>query len=119
MLTATCHCGAICVTIPRRPRSVTDCNCSICRRYGVLWAYYKASTVRLEAKPGSIDTYSWGRGALRFVRCAKCGCVMSWQRTKPDPDRKIGVNLRNFGLDVLSSARVRPFNGAAWDGRTH
>jgi hypothetical protein len=119
MLTGTCHCGAVRVTIPRKPRSVTDCNCSICRRYGVLWAYYTASTVRVEAKRGATQSYSWGGKALHFVRCATCGCVMCWQRAKADPQRKMGVNIRNFGLDVLRSVRVQPLDGAAWDGRTH
>jgi hypothetical protein len=119
MLTGTCHCGAVRVTIPRKPRSATDCNCSICRRYGVLWAYYKASTVRVEAKRGATQSYAWGGKALRFVRCATCGCVLCWQRVRPDPERKMGVNIRNFGLDVLGSVRVQPLDGAAWDGRTH
>ena len=43
MLTATCHCGAVRVDVPRKPRRLTSCNCSICRRYGTLWAYYKVS----------------------------------------------------------------------------
>ena len=47
MLTATCHCGALRIEVPRKPSSLTSCNCSICRRYGTLWAYYKASTVRV------------------------------------------------------------------------
>ena len=34
MLVASCHCGAVKIQIPRRPRTLTDCNCSICRRYG-------------------------------------------------------------------------------------
>ena len=41
MLIATCHCAAVKVEVPRRPRRLTECNCSICRRYGTLWAYYK------------------------------------------------------------------------------
>jgi len=114
MLTATCHCGAVRVTVPRTPRSVTDCNCSICRRYGVLWAYYKASTVRVEAGPKATRAYSWGRKTLRFVRCATCGCVMCWQRVTPDPERKMGVNARNFDLAVLRKLPVRPLDGAAW-----
>lgn len=113
MLTATCHCGAVRVTVPRTPRSVTDCNCSICRRYGVLWAYYKASTVTVEAAPKGTREYSWGRKALRFVRCAKCGCVMCWRRVKPAPERKMGVNARNFDPKALRSARIRPFDGAS------
>ena len=56
MLTGACHCGAVRVTIPRKPRAVTDCNCSICRRYGVLWAYYKLPSVRLEAKRGATES---------------------------------------------------------------
>ena len=39
MLIATCHCGAVRLQIPRKPRTLTDCNCSICRRYGTRWAY--------------------------------------------------------------------------------
>jgi hypothetical protein len=71
MLTGACHCGAVRVTIPRKPRAVTDCNCSICRRYGVLWAYYKLPTVSVEAKRGTTASYSWGRKKLKFVRCKK------------------------------------------------
>ncbi|HET6157431.1 MAG TPA: hypothetical protein VFE34_03725 [Dongiaceae bacterium] len=119
MLTATCHCGAVRLTVPRKPRSVTDCNCSICRRYGVLWAYYKASSVRIEAKRGTTDSYSWGRKVLRFVRCANCGCVMCWQRVRPDPARHMGVNARNFTLEILSSLRIQPLDGAAWGDGTH
>jgi hypothetical protein len=101
------------VTVPRTPRTVTDCNCSICRRYGVLWAYYKASTVRVEAKPKATRGYSWGRKALRFVRCATCGCVMCWERVSPKPEKKMGVNARNFDPAALRSVRVIPLDGAS------
>lgn len=119
MLTGTCHCGAVRVTVPRKPRSVTDCNCSICRRYGVLWAYYRASAVRIDAKRGTTDSYSWGRKALRFIRCTRCGCVMCWQRAKAGVDGEMGVNARNFPPELLTSVRVRQFDGAAWGGKTH
>lgn len=115
MLTATCHCGAVRVSVPRRPRSVTDCNCSICRRYGVLWAYYRASTVTVE---GATQAYKWGRKALDFVRCRKCGCLVCWQRVKPDPARKMGVNWRNFPLELVEHTRVRKLDGAAWGGES-
>ena len=69
MLHARCHCGAVQIEVPRRPRSLTNCNCSICRRYGVLWAYYKDSEVKLVAPEGTTDEYRWGPGTLRFIRC--------------------------------------------------
>lgn len=114
MLTATCHCGAVRVTVPRKPRSLNNCYCSICRRYGVLWTYYKAATVRVEAGPKATRGYAWGRKNLRFVRCAKCGCVMYWERISPDPERKMGVNARNFDPDALGSVRMRHLDGASW-----
>ncbi len=116
MPTATCHCGAVRVTVPRKPRTVTDCNCSICRRYGVLWAYYKASTVRVDAKPKAkaLDAYSWGRKKLRFVRCATCGCVMCWQLTTPKPGGHAGVNARNFEPEILRASRVTKLDAASW-----
>jgi hypothetical protein len=119
VLTATCHCGAVRVTVPRKPRSVTDCNCSICRRYGVLWAYYKASAVRTQARRGTTESYSWGRKSLRFVRCATCGCPMWWERVEPDPARKMGANARNFPLDIPEQLRIRKLDAAAWYGTTH
>ena len=114
MLTAKCHCGAVEVTVPRKPRMVTDCNCSICRQYGVLWAYYKESTVRFEAKRGTTEEYSWGRKSQRFVRCANCGCIMYWQRLAAHPLNNMGVNARNFEADVLSKTPVRKLDGASF-----
>jgi len=42
------------VTIPEQPAWVSDCNCSICRRYGVLWSYFIAKTVQTEASPEAL-----------------------------------------------------------------
>ena len=114
MLTAKCHCGAVEVTIPRRPRTITNCNCSICRRYGVLWAYYKAATVQVKAAPGATESYGWGRKALRFVRCSTCGCIVNWERVVAAPQWKMGVNARLFDPDQLGHVKVRLLDGASW-----
>jgi hypothetical protein len=113
MLTATCHCGAVQVQVPRRPRTLTDCNCSICRRYGTLWAYYKASAVRVTGAPGATREYSWGDKSLRFVGCRTCGCITHWEPTRPGKDSKMGVNARNFEPSAIKSVRVRRLDGAS------
>jgi hypothetical protein len=112
MLIGTCHCGAVQIEIPRRPRVLTNCNCSICRRYGVLWAYYKAADVRVRCKPGATESYSWGRKALKFVRCAECGCIINWKRVRPRKPNYMGVNARNFDPAVMGSVRIRLLDGA-------
>jgi len=112
MLSATCHCGAVRVEVPRRPRTLTDCNCSIYRRYGALWAYYKAETVRVSAERGSTEEYVWGDESLKFIRCARCGCVTHWEPVVRTPASRMGVNARNFEPGATGTARIRHLNGA-------
>ena len=61
MLVGTCHCAAIRIEVPGRPAWLIDCNCSICRRNGALWALYETGEVRIVARPESIAEYIWGR----------------------------------------------------------
>ena len=112
MLSAACHCGAVKIQVPRKPRSVTNCNCSICRRYGVLWAYYKDAEVTLLAEAGATDAYSWGRQSQDFIRCKHCGCVMQWKKKLVGPASYTGVNARNFEPAALGDVRIRLLDGA-------
>jgi hypothetical protein len=113
MLAATCHCGAVRIEVPRRPRTLTDCNCSICRRYGALWAYYKADTVRVHGASQATDEYAWGDRTLKFVRCAICGCVTHWEPIQRKAESRMGVNARNFAPSVLGPVRIRRLDGAS------
>jgi hypothetical protein len=45
---ATCHCGSIRIYVRKISRTLTSCNCSICRRYGALWAYSARAQLGLE-----------------------------------------------------------------------
>jgi hypothetical protein len=97
--------------------AVNTCGCSICRRYGALWAYYKASTVRIEAGPKAMRADAWRRKDIRFVRCATCGCVICWQRTSPAPEKTMGVNARNFDAEILRAVRQRHADRMVGEGR--
>jgi hypothetical protein len=112
MIEASCHCGSITIDIPRKPRTVTDCNCSICRRYGVLWAYYKARDVRVRGTRSSMSSYLWGERSIRFVRCRHCGCVTHWAEVRKSASGRVGVNARNLDSGILKSVRIRHLDGA-------
>ena len=111
MIRASCHCGAVCLEIAVSPAEVTECNCSICRRYGVLWAYYSPSQVRLVPAGLATDTYMWDDRSITFHRCRTCGCVTHWAAVDPGRDR-MGVNARLLEPEVLARARVRHLDGA-------
>lgn len=113
MLATTCHCGAIRIEVPRRPQSLTNCNCSICRRYGTLWAYYKADAARIVGGAQATAEYRWGDRRLAFVRCANCGCVTHWKPVRRTPSSRMGVNARNFEPEALGAVRIRRLDGAS------
>ncbi len=115
MFTASCHCGAITIELQRKPRKLTQCNCSICRRYGAIWAYYQRKSVRVRCKKDALDSYTWRNKRFRFYRCADCGCVTHYQRTKRHNDGSDmgAVNLRNIDdPSIIADVPVRLLDGA-------
>ena len=86
MITGTCHCGTVEVEVPGPPEALTLCNCSSCRRYGALWAYFPIEAVRITGHPAAHHRVRLGRqntphGALPLLRlrhplgaaAAQCG----------------------------------------------
>ena len=111
MIEATCHCGAVRFELARAPETVTDCNCSVCRRLGVLWAYYTLAEVKLASPNAAIGAYAWGDKDLAFHHCQVCGCTTHWSPLK-EVDR-MAVNARLMAPDVLAAAAIRQVDGAA------
>jgi hypothetical protein len=95
MLTASCHCGAIRIEVDSLPTYFNQCHCSICRRYGTLWAYYRPDEVRLLCTPNATEIYCWGDKEIEFHRCRACGCVTHWAPVDKN-ETKMGVNGRLF-----------------------
>lgn len=111
-VTGTCLCGACRITVPSLPTEVTECNCSLCRRLGPLWAYWPQDRV---AVGGPIVQWARAEGAtLDFHRCADCGCLTHWTaRPGSYAEGRVGVNARLLdGFDLWSVPRKR-IDGAA------
>jgi hypothetical protein len=109
LIESSCVCGAVRLAITRAPTEVTDCNCSICRCYGALWAYYSLKDVLVPS--GLTETYSRGPKLLEFHRCKICGCVTHWTPADKTRDR-MGVNARLMAPEIVSQVRVRHLDGA-------
>lgn len=106
-----CHCGALRWWFRGRPESGTVCNCTICRRYGVIWAYdHDGGRIAVE---GRNMAYIWGGERLGFHFCPDCGCVAYWRALAPDADgrRRIAVNLRLAAPEVVADIPLCQFDG--------
>lgn len=111
----TCLCTAVQLGVTRRPRQVTQCNCSVCRRYGTLWAYYRRSAVSITAPRGALENYSVRAGGLEFVRCRTCGCVICWDGPARGRDQRMGVNARLLDHARMAAVPVKVLDGdGAW-----
>lgn len=97
---ASCHCGAVKLKLAAAPTKVTECNCSLCRRYGVLWIYYDKSEVTFEPEAPATDTYLWNGRHVAFHRCAQCGCVTHWAPVSAKR-QQLGINARLLHPDLL------------------
>ena len=112
MLTASCHCGAVTITLPSAPERITDCNCSLCRRVGALWAYYEFGTVKFTGHPEHTAEYIQGDRTLRTLHCTICGCTTHWEPLDTEAGGNHGVNMRNFDPAILASVPIRRLDGA-------
>lgn len=113
MIEGSCHCGAVRWSFDGTPESATACNCTVCRRYGVLWAYdYEDERIRVT---GPTRVYAWGSKSLGFHFCAECGCVAYWRGVNPGKDgrRRIAVNLRLAEPEAVGAIVIDHFDGLA------
>ena len=106
----SCHCGAVRLTLPSTPTVATACNCSLCRRVGALWAYYRPEQVTLVVGAGTTVPYVQGERTLEMHHCATCGCVTHWQSLKKD---RVGVNARMINPAEIAEIPVRRLDGAS------
>jgi hypothetical protein len=108
----TCHCGRVTWTLDTAPESVTACNCTICRRYGVLWAYgHIGHDIHVSG-----ETTAYRRtdgGVIDFHFCSKCGCVTHYVATKPGQDGRhwSAVNVRLTQPDIVADLPIDHFDG--------
>lgn len=110
MLYGSCHCSAVNWQFKGMPESATACNCTVCRRYGVLWAYdFEGEGIGVS---GPTRAYVRGK-AIEFHFCPTCGCVAYWRSQTPGRDgrRRIAVNLRLTEPDPIAKIPIDHFDG--------
>lgn len=109
-LQGTCHCGAVGWEFDGIPEAATACNCTVCRRYGALWAYdFEGVGIRVS---GPSRAYVRGT-AIEFHFCPACGCVAFWRGIRVDEDgrRRIAVNLRLTEPGPVAQVPIDHFEG--------
>lgn len=111
MIQGSCHCGSVRWRFAGVPDGATACNCTVCRRYGVLWAYdYEGEGVTVT---GNTRAYVCGSKEISFNFCPECGCVAFWRSLTADGAgrRRIAVNLRLAEPEAVARIPIDHFDG--------
>ena len=113
MIEGSCHCGRVHWRFDGDPDGATACNCTVCRRYGALWAYdFEGEKI---AVAGPTRVYVRGeKSPLAFHFCETCGCVVYWRLLRLDEEgrRRIAVNLRLVEQpDAVAAIPIEHFDG--------
>lgn len=113
--TTSCHCGSVSIVLHRPIRKLTACNCSICRRYGALWAYQQRKAIHVNAEKDALVKYMWGKTDLEFFHCSNCGCITHYDHSncRPDGSDMSAVNMRNIDEPSrIANLPIRILDGA-------
>ena len=114
MLTGSCHCGDAHWSLEGDPGSVTACNCTLCRRYGALWAYdYEDERITISGPTTAYRRQGKADPSLEIRFCPSCGCVICWRglRLGQDGRRRIAVNVRLAPPEAVADLQIDHFDG--------
>jgi hypothetical protein len=112
--TGGCHCGRVRfeVTAPAR-LAVSDCNCSICSKFGYLHLIVPADRFVLVSGREYLSTYTFNSHVAKHYFCSHCG-VKSFYIPRSHPDG-VSVNARCIDSDTVEAMDVTPFDGRDWE----
>lgn len=104
-LAGHCHCGAIRVELetgkPVDELPLRSCQCGFCRRYGARTTSDPDCRLHIEAAPGSLNRYRFGRRAVEALICEECGVyvasVIQTETAMLATLNVTGVDLPGFG----------------------
>ncbi len=108
-----CHCGRVRFRVTADLDSVTNCNCPICTKKGILHLIVTPDNFELLKGKDDLITYTFNTGVAKHTFCRHCG-IHPFYVPRSDPD-KIDVNARC--LDGVDLAKLRPkyFDGKHWE----
>ena len=114
--TGGCHCGRVRFEAVAPARvEVSECNCSICSKYGYLHLVVPAKRFKLLSGRESLIEYTFNTGTAKHLFCGVCG-VKSFYVPRSHPDG-FSVNARCLDAGTIEEMTVRPFNGREWEAQ--
>lgn len=107
----SCHCGTVRYEVTTDLGQVISCNCSICRRKGLLLSFVPASAFSLNSGEGDLQDYRFNKHVIHHLFCRNCGVESFARGTAPDGTPMVALNVRCLDGVDLEALQPVPFNG--------
>ena len=108
----SCHCGAVAYTVSADLGRTISCNCSICRRTGMVLTFVPAGQFNLEKGSDALADYQFGKKNVHHLFCRTCGVRSFGRGTAPDGSEMVAINVRCLdGVDP-DALTPRKYDGA-------
>lgn len=118
-LVGHCHCGSIRVILePGKPLAelaYRACQCGFCRRHGAATTSDPKSFLHIEAAPGSVNHYRFGRRIVDVLLCEECGVYVASSIELDDGSRLARLNVAGVQLPGFEGRAPEP---AIYDDET-
>ena len=109
-----CHCGRVRFRAEADLANVSECNCSICTKKGILHLLMPLDRFTVLQGEDALTTYQFGTRVAKHTFCRHCG-IHAFYVPRSDPD-KVSVNARC--IDNIDAAALHPsrvFDGRHWE----
>ena len=110
-----CDCGAVRFTIDLDLDHTIACNCSTCRKRGLIFWFAAPERFQVTAGGGT-QAYGFNRQASRHQVCAVCGVETFFYSEMPDGTEMVAVNARC--IDNINPARLKHVTDGSGKGRS-
>lgn len=111
-LTGSCHCGRVSYEADADLSQVLSCNCSICRKRGLLLTFVPADKFRLKSGRDALIDYQFNKKVIHHLFCPTCGVEAFGRGIAPDGTPKVALNVRCLDGVDLDTLELRKFDGA-------
>jgi len=110
----SCHCGTVTFAVDAAvPAQAISCNCSHCRRKGLLLSFFPSSDFTLQSGDDALQTYLLNSHKIEHKVCATCGVEPFAYGVNPSGAETRAINLRCVPSIDLEQLELQKFDGAS------
>lgn len=120
MIELSCLCGQLRVELSKRPDYIHECNCTLCRKTGARWGYFRPSEAKVSGASHGYSRTDKPDPAAEIRFCETCGATTHFTLTADAAAKfgntMIGANMLLADEAELAGVELRYPDGHSWSG---